>query len=103
MTNNSGIKPVDTKALVMLDPAEVKTAGGIILPDSATEKQKYATQKATLIAIGKSCFAEWLESPEPGSRILIAQYSGTLIKGADGQEYRIINDEDICALLEEIA
>jgi len=99
--NESGIKPVDLKALVYPDPAEVKTVGGIILPDSATEKQKYATQKATLVAVGKSCFCEWLEKPTEGSRVLISQYSGTLIKGKDGKEYRIIKDEDICALLEE--
>lgn len=100
--NNSGIRPVDLRALVRLDPVAEKTKSGIILPDSATEKQRYATQKATLIAIGQSCFAEWIEKPEAGARILIAQYSGTLIKGADGEEYRIINDTDICALLEEV-
>lgn len=101
--NNSGIKPVDTKALVLPDPVKEKTTGGIILPSAATDKQKYATQKATLVAIGRSCFAEWIEKPSAGDRVLIAQYAGTIVKGEDGAEYRIINDEDICALLEEAA
>lgn len=101
MDNHSGMIPIDTKALVHVDPVEARTKGGIILPDTSTDKQKYAAQKATLVAIGASCFAEWIEKPEPGARILIAQYSGALIKGSDGEEYRIINDEDIIARLEE--
>ena len=100
--NNSGIKPVDTKALVLPDVVEEKTAGGIIIPETAKDKQRYATQKASLIAIGQSCFAEWIEKPAVGSRVLISQYAGTIVKGDDGAEYRIINDEDICALLEEV-
>jgi len=101
MQNESGMIPVDTKALVRVDPVEVQTKGGIILPDTSKEKQKYAAQKATLVALGASCFAEWIEKPARGARVLIAQYSGALIKGADGEEYRIINDEDIIARLEE--
>lgn len=101
MTNESGITPLDLVALVRPDAVESRTAGGIIIPENVQDKQKYHVQKATLIAAGKSCFAQWVEQPEPGSRVLIAQYAGTLIKGKDGEDYRVIRNEDLVALLEE--
>jgi chaperonin GroES len=101
LLNTSGMIPVDLKALVKVDPPEEKLKSGLIIPESALEKQKYAAQKATIVAVGKSCFAEWIEKPAEGERVLIAQYSGALLKGADGQDYRIINDEDIIAVLQE--
>lgn len=100
LKNESGIKPLDTKLLVKMDQVEEITKGGIIIPATTTDKQKYAVQKATLVDMGMSCFCDWVEKPEIGARILIAQYAGSLIKGEDGQEYRIINDEDIVAELE---
>lgn len=99
--NTSGITPLDLVALVHPDPVEAVSKGGIIIPENVQDKQKYHVQKATLIAAGKSCFAQWVEKPEPGSRVLIAQYAGTLMKGKDGKEYRVIRNEDLVALLEE--
>ncbi len=99
--NTSGYKPLDLVALVHPDPVEAVTAGGIIIPEATQDKQKYHTQKATLIAVGKSCFAQWIEKPQPGTRVLIVQYAGTLLKGDDGKEYRIIREDDIIAELEK--
>ena len=100
--NPSGIVPLDLAALVYPDPVEGVTQGGIIIPPSAQTRQKYATQKATLIAVGGSCFAEWIEKPKPGQRILIVQYAGTRITGPkDGREYNVIRDDEIVAILEE--
>lgn len=99
--NDSGITPLDLVALVYPDPVESVTKGGIIIPESAQDKQKYHTQKATLVAVGRSCFVQWVEKPQAGDRVLIVQYSGTLIKGKDGKEYRIVKEDDIIAGLEE--
>lgn len=99
--NESGITPLDLVALVLPDPVEAVTPGGIIIPETTQDKQKYHTQKATLIACGKSCFTQWVEKPQPGERVLIVQYAGTLIKGRDGKEYRIIKEDDLIAGLEE--
>lgn len=99
--NPSGITPLDLVALVLPDPVETVTKGGIIIPDASADKMKYHTQKATLIAKGKSCFVQWVEKPEVGDRVLIVQYAGTLIKGKDGKEYRIIKEDDLIAGLEE--
>lgn len=99
--NESGITPLDLVALVFPDPVEAVTKGGIIIPETTQDKQKYHTQKATLIAAGRSCFVQWVEKPRAGDRVLIVQYAGTLIKGRDGKEYRIIKEDDLIAGLEE--
>jgi chaperonin GroES len=33
--------------------------------------------------------------PQPGERVVISKYGGTLLTGKDGQEYRLMNDEDV--------
>jgi len=101
--NASGIIPLDVKVLVRPDPVEEKTAGGIIRPDMVRDKEKYASVKATVTAVGESAFADWKadeRKPQAGERVVIAQYAGINIKGDDGAEYRLCNDEDIIARLE---
>lgn len=98
--NESGIIPLDLVMLVYPDPPKEKTAGGIFIPETVQAKEKYHTVKATLIQSGKSCFADWVEKPQDGSRVLIVQYAGSLIEGKDGKEYRIIRNEDLIAILE---
>lgn len=104
--NTSGIQPLDMRVLVKPDPVEAKTAGGIIIPESTKEMQRFATVKATLITVGVNAWAEArshpaFTAPAPGDRVLIAKYGGVELKGDDGAEYRILNDEDITALLVE--
>jgi chaperonin GroES len=107
ISNPSGIVPMDLRILVRPDTVEEKSKGGIIIPESAQEKEKYAQCKATVVAIGENAFEEAASrspafvKPQPGTRVLIAKYGGVLLKGNDGVEYRIMNDEDIIARLEE--
>jgi chaperonin GroES len=103
--NTSGIQPLDLRVLVLPDPIEEKTVGGIILPDQHKEREKFATMKATLIAVGVNAWEEAAArsqifvKPVPGDRVLISKYGGVLISGDDGKEYRLMNDEDVTALL----
>lgn len=104
--NSSGINPLDVRVLVKPDKVEEKTKGGIILPDQHKEQQKWATVKGTLVAVGANAWAEAKVSngfvpPLAGSRVLFAKYGGVNLEGTDGEEYRIMNDEDIVASLEE--
>lgn len=108
MTNTSGINPLDMRVLVRPDPVEEVSKGGIIIIPDAVEKEKYAQVKATLIAVGVNAWAEAkthpaFTAPEPGARVMIAKYGGVLVKGSDGEEYRIMNDEDVTAVLENAA
>lgn len=103
--NDSGIVPLDVRVLVKPDPVEEKTAGGIWKPDTSQEREKYAGTKATLIAVGANAFAEWgfeARKPQPGDRVHFAQYSGSRIKGEDGEEYVILNDADLTSVLEAV-
>jgi chaperonin GroES len=98
--NTSGIEPVDLKVLVLPDSAEEKI-GSIIVPDSVKDKNKFATMKCTLVATGANAFKEWGADagPKVGERVLMAQYAGARTKGDDGQDYILMNDSDIIAVL----
>lgn len=100
--NPSGISPADSKVLVKPDPVEEVTKGGIYLADTTRERDKYAGTKATLIAVGPNAFGDWGDGNDikPGSRVLYAQYSGARQKGLDGEDYVVMNDEDIICTIE---
>lgn len=102
MDNPSGIIPVDMRVLVKPDPVEEVTAGGIIKPQTTADREKFAGTKAVLVRAGSNAFKEWGETadkPKPGDRVHFAQYSGSRIKGEDGDEYCIMNDADLTSIL----
>lgn len=100
--NSSGITPLDLKVLVLPDPSDEITKGGIIIPETTKDRQKFAVTKATVVAVGPNAFREWGEAynPKPGDRVLHAQYAGSRVKGADDTDYILMNDEDVVAVLE---
>lgn len=95
--NPSGIEPMDVKVLVKPQPVEEKTAGGIILSDTTKERNKYAATRGSLVAKGPNAFTEWGpgNGPQAGVVVLFAQYAGSRFKGDDGEEYVVMNDEDV--------
>lgn len=103
--NKSGIYPTEYNVLVLPDPVEEKTKGGIILSDVTKEADKHAAVKGTLIAVSKLAFTyedapDWVHyKPKPGQKVLIARYGGNLFKGNDGKEYRLLKDKDILATI----
>lgn len=112
MKNDSGIVPIDKRVLVAPDPVEQVTAGGIIIPESAKEKEEYAQTLATIVAVGETAWGEAIAeasryglefvAPAPGDRVIIGKYAGMRLKGPkDGGDYRMINDEDVTARLED--
>ncbi len=95
----TNIRPLGDRVLVERVEAEEKTAGGILLPESAKEKPK----EGMVIAIGagrtldngeKSTF-----SIKKGDRILFTSYAGTDVK-IDGTEYMIMREDDILGVIE---
>jgi len=105
---SSGIIPCEFNVVVLPDPVEEKTKGGLILSDETRERNKHSATKATLVALSPMAFDEsiWpvgVAKPEPGARVLIAKHAGTFCDGADGQEYRIVKDKDVVALIEDEA
>jgi co-chaperonin GroES (HSP10) len=89
--------------MVRPESFEEKTEGGIIIPESSREREEMGHVKAKLVAVGSQAFEDIEEKsqrPVEGMTVTIARYSGYLIKGKDGLNYRIINDTDIVAVLD---
>ena len=70
--------------------AEEKTAGGIIIPDTAKEKP----QKGTIIAVGPGKKKDEPMTVKPGDKVLYGKYAGTEIT-IDGKDYLIMRQDDI--------
>ena len=92
------IKPLGDKVLVKRLEAEEKTAGGIVLPDTAKEKPK----EGKIISLGSG---KLLDDGKRGSfqvkkgdRVLFTSYAGTEVK-VEGEEYLLMPEEDILAVV----
>jgi chaperonin GroES len=93
------IRPLNDRVLVIREEEEQKSAGGIIIPDTAKEKP----QRGNVIAAGPGKMGEDgkrvpLEVKE-GDRILFAKYAGTDIK-LDGVEHVFMKEDDILSIVE---
>ena len=95
---NVAIRPLGDRVLIQRVEAEEKTAGGILLPESAKEKPKegiiVATGDGKTLGSGdRSSF-----SVSKGDRVLFTSYAGTDVKH-DGAEYIIMREDDILAII----
>ncbi|MGM9823655.1 MAG: co-chaperone GroES [Muribaculaceae bacterium] len=88
------IKPLSDRVLIKPAEAEVKTAGGIIIPDSAKEKPL----KGTVIATGNGTKDEEM-LVKAGDTVLYGKYAGTELE-ADGEKYLMMRQSDILAIVE---
>ncbi len=87
------VKPLADRVLVEPAAAEQKTAGGIIIPDTAKEKP----QKGTVVAIGTGKKDEPL-TVKVGDQVLYGKYSGTELT-VEGKDYLIMRESDILAVI----
>ena len=91
-------RPLHDRVLVRRVEAEAKTAGGIIIPDSAKEKP----QEGEVVAIGTGTRAEnGTVTPlevKAGDRILFGKWSGTEVK-VGGEDLLIMKESDILGIL----
>jgi chaperonin GroES len=88
------VKPLADRVLVKLEKNEAKTAGGIIIPDTAQEK----TQQGLVVETGPGTEKEKV-TVKSGDRIMYDKYAGTQIK-IDGEEHLILKMADIIAVVE---
>lgn len=87
------IKPIADRVVVEAAPAEEKTAGGIIIPDTAKEKP----QKGKVVAVGNGKKDEPM-TVKVGDTVLYGKYAGTELS-YEGAEYLIMRESDIYAIL----
>jgi chaperonin GroES len=92
------VKPLDDRVLVKQSEAEEKTAGGIVLPDTAKEKP----QRGSVIAVGPGKLLDSGKRGEmglkKGDEVYYAKYSGSEIK-IDGDPYVILKESDVLAVV----
>lgn len=92
------IKPLFDKVVVQADKAEEKSKSGIILTAASQEKP----QTCVVVAVGPGGIVDGKEvsmQVNVGDKVLCSKYAGTEVK-VDGEEYTIIRQSDILAIVE---
>ena len=92
------IKPLGERVVIEVSEGDVKTASGIVLPDTAKENP----QKGKVIAAGPGKLLDNGERAnmevKAGDEVLFSKYSGTEVK-VDDKEYLVVRESDILAIL----
>ena len=93
------IRPLHDRVIIKRMEEERTSPGGIVIPDSATEKPI----RGQVIAVGKGKILENGEvrqlDVKVGDKVLFGKYSGTEVK-VDGEDYLVMREEDIVAVIE---
>ncbi len=94
------LKPLHDRILVQRLESEEKTAGGIIIPDSAQEKPS----RGVVVSVGEGRRDDSGERKpldvKVGDKVLFSKYGGTEVK-VEGEEYLLMREEDIQAIIIE--
>jgi chaperonin GroES len=94
------IRPMNDRVLLLRVEEEHKTAGGIIIPDTAKEKP----QEGKVVSVGPGKVTEAGKrvplEVKAGDRVLFSKYAGTEIK-IDGVEHIFMREDDILGILEK--
>jgi chaperonin GroES len=113
MNNPSGIRATEYK--VLIDPEKIEDEllkkyeglkkAGFQMGDEERDKRQAAATKGKIIDISPLAFKydDWPSDeriPKNGDRVAFARYAGVSIEGADGENYRLINDKDVIAILD---
>ena len=86
------VKPLADRILVKMEKSETKSAGGIIIPDTAQEK----TQIGIVTEVGDD---KEVIKVKAGQKIMYDKYAGTQVK-IDGDEYLVLKMSDVLAVIE---
>ena len=93
------IRPLEDRVVIKQIEAEEKTAGGIVLPDTAKEKPK----EGVVVSVGTG---KLLENGDRAAfqvkekdRVIFSSYAGTEVK-VDGEEYLVLSEDDVLAVIE---
>lgn len=98
--SKNNIRPLADRVVVEPLEAETKTAGGIVIPDTADKDKPI---RGTVIAIGNGKYIDGTIQPlqvKVGEKVLFGKYAGTNVKMAD-KEYLVMREEDIMGVIEE--
>lgn len=93
------IKPLADRVVVKMVESEETTKSGIVLPGNAKEKP----QMAEIVAVGPGGVVDGKEvvmNVKVGDKVIVSKYAGTEVK-FDGQEYTILRQNDVLAVVEQ--
>lgn len=95
--NESGVRPLGTHVLVLMDPCAVASSGGVQLPEETLAKMNNASESGVVVAVGDAAFryyddgSRWTDyKPKAGDHVFVERYAGREIRGADGEVYRMM-------------
>lgn len=123
-TNNSGINPSGDRVVIQPDAIEEVTEGGIVIATSVIESHQSAQSIGVLVAVGPDAFTHSVSITERyidgawkpvertttgykedfaqvGDRVAFAKFGGLNVEGADGLDYKVMNDTDITGRVSE--
>jgi chaperonin GroES len=92
---NMNLRPLGDRVIVQALPKEETTKAGIILPDSVNKESR---QEGKIVAIGSGEKVSKLEL-STGQKVVFSEYGGSEIK-VEGEEYKILNHDDLLAIVE---
>lgn len=94
------IEPLWKKVLVSVDTAEARAAGSLIeKPFDVVEREQMTETKGTIVSVGAACFDAWEGyKPQAGDRVIFARFSGHYMD-EDDKVLRLMNDDDVVALI----
>jgi co-chaperonin GroES (HSP10) len=101
--NCSGINPCGHRLLILPRQIIEKTASGIITStQTMREREQMSNTTGVVMAMGPTCYDDQ-QTPwcKVGDKVAFAKYAGLLYTGRDGADYRMVNDGDITAVLDE--
>jgi len=95
--NRSGFRATGHRILLLSDPVEEKTSGGIILQAKTVQAEENLSVWATVVEVGHDAWADKsTDYCQVGDRVLIGQYTGKFHDSpVDKKRYRFVNDLDI--------
>ena len=93
------LRPLHDRLIIKRSEPELKTASGIVIPDSAGEKP----EQGEVLAVGPGKRNDKGElialNVQPGDRVLFGKYTGQTVK-VDGQDLLVIREDDVLAVIE---
>ena len=92
------IKPLGDRVVIKVSEGDVKTASGIVLPDTAKEKP----QEGVVVAVSEGKHVDGKKvalDVKVDDKVIFSKYAGTDVK-VDGTDYLIVRDSDILAVIE---
>ncbi len=106
MLNESGINPAGHRVLVLpeqeTEDEKALRKAGLVMAPTVNERHKLAQMAGIVVAVGKTAWVDFKSDPwaKVGDRVMFSKYSGVILRGKDGNSYRMVNDEDVVAILD---